>query len=255
MCKKLKNLPLPERVKTAKEKTKRVVDHLIYLLQLHENNAIVLYSPTLSSQIPTSYAANAFNVFQRGLHQFEIVRLCALWDTVDLDKENIPTIIELIDDNDVIESLAQETVSHWRGEGGSILNPSDDPEQHAVEIDMLKLSNERFGNEQAQRARIELHKAIDDSRAILSSSRLVGIMNLRNKHLAHSLSQTRQEKAGPIDCMKYGDEREVLNATLPIVEALYCWVNGCSFSFEDSRKIDRKNAEALWNVCSFNIVS
>jgi hypothetical protein len=43
----------------------------------------VLYSDTLSSQIPTSFAANAFNVFQRGMHQFEIVRLCALWDSWD----------------------------------------------------------------------------------------------------------------------------------------------------------------------------
>ena len=28
---------------------------------------------------------DAFNVFQRGLHQFEIVRLCALWDKPDAD--------------------------------------------------------------------------------------------------------------------------------------------------------------------------
>ncbi len=125
-------LTLPERVKTAKEKTERVVDHLLYLLALHENNAIVLYSPTLSSQIPTSYAANAFNVFQRALHQFEILRLCALWDRAELDKESIPTIIELIDHNDVIESLVQETASHWNGDVGSILNPSDDPDLHAL---------------------------------------------------------------------------------------------------------------------------
>jgi AbiU2 len=245
-------LTLPERVKTAKKKTKRVVDHLLYLLELHENNAIVLYSPTLSSQIPASYAANAFNVFQRGLHQFEIVRLCALWDGADLEKENIPTIIELIDHNDVIESLVQETESHWRGDVGCILNPSDDPDLHALVIDMLKRSN---ANDQAQKARIELRKAIQDSRTILKSPRLQGIMNLRDKHLAHSLSHTRREKAGPIAPMKYGDEREVLNATLPIVEALYCWVNGCSFLFKDSRDIDRENAGALWNVCSFNIVS
>jgi hypothetical protein len=37
------------------------------------------------------------------------------------------------------------------------------------------------------------------------------------------------------------------------VEALYCWVNGTSFSLEDSRKIDRKNANALWEACTFNI--
>jgi hypothetical protein len=67
-----------ERIQAAKEKTERVLEHLLYLLAVHENNAIIVYSDTLSSQIPYSHAANAFDVFQRGLHQFEIVRLCAL---------------------------------------------------------------------------------------------------------------------------------------------------------------------------------
>ena len=83
-----KKMLIPERVEAAKEKTRRVVDHLSYLLELHENNAIVLYSSTLTSQIPESFAANASNVFQRGMHQFEIVRLCALWDRAELTREN-----------------------------------------------------------------------------------------------------------------------------------------------------------------------
>jgi hypothetical protein len=96
--------------------------------------------------------------------------------------------------------------------------------------------------------------AIIDSRTILSLPKLAGIMNIRDKHLAHSLSQTRRQwKAGPVAPMKYCDEREMLLVSLPIVEALFCWVNGKSFSFEDGRKIDRKNATALWTGCTFNI--
>jgi hypothetical protein len=52
-----------KRITEAKRLTKCVVDHLQYLLDIHENNAIVLYSDTLSKQIPKSYAANAFNIF------------------------------------------------------------------------------------------------------------------------------------------------------------------------------------------------
>jgi hypothetical protein len=223
-----KKMSVPERVRIAKEKTERVVDHLHYLLELHENNAIVLYTPTLSQQIPTSFAANAFNVFQQGMHQFEIVRLCALWDRAEPDKENIPTIIELINHPDVIETLAQETASQWPGE--------------------------QFGQDEAQRTRDELRKAIADGRAIIASARYASIMNLRNKHLAHSLYETRKEKeVGPLPPMKYGDEREMLEDTLPIVEALYLWVNVKDLSFQDSREIDRKNAQALWETCRFNI--
>jgi hypothetical protein len=247
-------MSVSERIRLAKEKTKRVVDHLHYLLELHENNAIVLYTSTLSQQIPESFAANAFNVFQQGMHQFEIVRLCALWDSSELEKENIPTIIELIDHPNVIDTLAQETASHWQGMNGEVLNPSDDPEQRAMERQALQRIDEQFGQEQAQRACDELRKAIADSRAIIASGRHASIMNLRDKHLAHSLSTTRREKKGPLPLMKYGDERQMLDASLPIVEALYCWVNGTSLSFEDSRMIDRENAKALWDGCTFTII-
>jgi AbiU2 len=246
---------LHERVQVAKKKTLRLVDHLMYLLELHENNAIVLYSPTLSCQIPPSFAANAFNVFQQGLHQFEIVRLCALWDRAEWEKENIPTVIELIDYPDVIENLAEENASHWKSFGGSLLNPSDDPELRALEAEAVQNANEQFGQEQAAKARTALRKAIIDSRAILESQKFASIMNLRDKHLAHSLSETRRErKVGPLPFVKYGDERDLLEATLPIVEALHCWVNGASLSLQDSREIDRKNAKALWEACTFNII-
>jgi hypothetical protein len=62
----------------------------------------------LSSQIPESYAANAFNVFQQSIHQFEIVRLCALWDSAELEKENIPTVVGLIDDAQVLNIIFDE---------------------------------------------------------------------------------------------------------------------------------------------------
>jgi hypothetical protein len=38
------HMAAPERIQAAKVKTERVVDHLLYLLALHENNAIIVYS-------------------------------------------------------------------------------------------------------------------------------------------------------------------------------------------------------------------
>jgi hypothetical protein len=241
------------RIKAAKDKTARVVEHLLYLVALHENNAIIAYSDKLSSQIPMSYAANAFNVFQRGIHQFEIVRLCALWDRAAEEKENIPTIIELIDDPAIIEALAQETKAYWRNNPPTSINPPQDPEKLKLENKAVQQINEKYGEEQAQKAREQLPKTIADARALSSSPLLIGIMNMRDKHLAHSLSETRREKRGPVQPMKYGDERKVLEDTQPIVQTLYSWVNGIGLSFEDSRKIDREYAQSLWMACAFNI--
>jgi hypothetical protein len=77
-------------------------------------------------------------------------------------------------------------------------------------------------------------------------------MNIRDKHLAHSLETTWREKRDePVQPMKPGDETELLNASMPIFERLYCWVNGKSFSIEDAQKTDQHNAEALWTGCKF----
>jgi hypothetical protein len=249
-----KGLTASERIDLAKAKMTKVLDHFLYVVELHANNSFVVYSSVLASQIPESYAAGAFNVFRSSMHQIEIVRLCAIWDSADPDKENIPTVIELIDNAEIIEMLAEETRSHWAGFGGHVINPSTDPELAAEEQDALKYSNLQFGNGQALKAKTDLLQAIKDARAILSSQRLSSVMNLRDKHLAHSLTTTRREKRAPIQPMKNGDETHLLNASIPIVEGLYCWVNGASFSVLDSQQIDQKNAEALWNSCKFSVL-
>src|SRR5437588_12446059 len=115
----IKDLARPERIRLAKAKMKKVIDHFLYVIELHANNSFVVFSPVLASQIPNSYAANAFNVFQRSMYQIEIVRLCALWDSVDLDKENIPTVVKLIDDDEIIEMLAEETRA---AQAGGLIN-------------------------------------------------------------------------------------------------------------------------------------
>jgi hypothetical protein len=245
---------ITERIELAKAKMEKVLDHFLYVVELHANNSFVVYSRTLASQIPSSYAASAFNVFQRSMHQIEIVRLCAIWDSADADKENIPTVVELIDNEEIIDVLAAEIRGHWTDGGGHLLNPSDDPELAAIEQEAVKISNNQFGDEQALKAKTELMQAINDSRTILSSPRLASVMNLRDRHLAHSLTTTRREKRAPVQPMKYGDETDLLNASVPIVERLYCWVNGKGFSIGDSQGVDQENAEALWKGCKFEVL-
>jgi hypothetical protein len=247
------NLPDQKRIALAKAKMEKVLDHFLNLLALHENNAMVVFSPVLASQIPRSYAANAFNVFQHVMHDFELIRLCALWDSAKDDKESIPTVVQLIDHAPIIDALAEETRSHWVNIGSHHLNPSSDPERRALEEEAIKKSNARFGDQQASNAKAELREAIASARSILSSPRLTALRNHRDKHLAHSLTSTRREKDGPIAPVKYGYETELLDASILIVEKLFCWVNGKSFSIEESRRIDRDCAEALWKGCHFKV--
>ena len=222
------------RIAEAKRVTERLVDHVQYALDIHENNAIVLYSDILSKQISKSYAANAFNVFREAMHQIEIVRICALWDQArveknrtQVDRESILTAVELIDNAAVLEALAQQA-SAGRA-------PPD-------------------GKQRAELAVSKLNDAIRQARDMKKSKKLESIRNLRDKHIGHYLTQTvREIKSGPIEPAKYGDEGSVLDTSISIVEALNSWVNEVSVSFEAAREIDRKCAKALWGECSFRI--
>ena len=148
------------RVEAAKQTTERVVDHLFQLIALHENNAIVVYSDTLALQIPRSYAANAFNVFQQSLYRFEIVRLCALWDRAwpNLSRESIPTVVELIADSNVVDALVEETRSTWT----SRMLPVDpeDPKTDTAVRESLTRFNERPVQEKMAEASDRLKKPI-----------------------------------------------------------------------------------------------
>lgn len=249
------NMTSAERIALVKSKMERVLDHFLYLLELHANNEFVVYSRTLSTQIRDSFAANAFNVFQRSMHQIEIVRLCALWDSADPDKENIPTVVELIADDKIIEDLVEETRGHWaNNQPPHLMNPSPDPDVAANEQQELMAMNASFGDEQAAKAKTGLREAIAKTSAILSSPLHASVMNMRDKHLAHSLTETRREKRGAVAAMRYGDETALLSDSIPIIEALFCWVNGKSFSIADSQEIDRENAQALWHGCKFDVL-
>jgi AbiU2 len=203
------------------------VDHLQYLLDIHENNAIVLYSDALSKQIPKSYAANAFNVFREAMHQIEIVRICALWDQGNtIDRESIMTVVELIDDPKVLDALADQA----RGQ----LPP-------------------QLADQRAAQAVSALKDAIQEARKLRKAERLKSIRDLRNKHVAHYLTEKAEDAENSPAPMKHGDESQVIETSIAVVEALNSYVNGVGLSFEDCRAIDQKCASALWQACTFKI--
>src|SRR5262245_30198081 len=243
-----KHMATGERVEAAKQKTDQVVDHLFQLIALHENNAVVVYSDALALQIPRSYAANAFNVFQQSLYRFEIVQLCALWDRAwpDLSRESIPTIVELIADSNVIDALVEETRSTWSS--GILPVDSEDPKIDVALRESLTRLNQRPVQEKAAEVSDGLKKSIALGRKIENSAVLRSVRKLRDKHM----SQTFQEKE-TAEPMQYGDERELLFGSIQLVETLQLWVNGTSIDFDKSRQIARKSVEALWKHCTFDI--
>jgi hypothetical protein len=226
------NLTVEERVALAKQRTEKVVDHLRESILMHEANAIVVYSPTLAKQIPTSYAAHAFIQFQRSMHFFEIVRLCALWDPASRDRESVPTVVQLVDRPNVKKELAARIHSHW----------AQRPEW-----------DQKFGAERATRDIELLERTIERAREVQTSERLRSVKTMRDESLAHSLTATRLENREPVAPMKYGDERWLFDESLAVVDGLHTVINGSNFMWENARETARRNSRTLWEGCRFTI--
>jgi hypothetical protein len=226
-----------------------------FLMNIHETNQIVLYSDMLSRQIRKSHTANSYNDFTRVLLEIEIVRLCSLWDPPERDAFSIPTVVGLIDHDDVIEQIARQAGDGWRAINGNILftDETDD------EREQIRQAVAAYGERDAQREHEKISSlargTIQDALSIRDSSMLTSVINFRNKHVAHATDITRLErKAGPVPLPKTGDESVLLEQTLKIVGNLDLCVRYVSFSWEDSKEIGRRNAEALWNGVTINVL-
>ena len=98
-----------------------------------------------------------------------------------------------------------------------------------------------------------MHEAIAKANVVKTSPRLRSVINIRDKHLAHSLAQTASERNGAVDPMRYGDGPCLLKETIKIVDGLHIGINGEGFQWEDAREMARRDAEALWKSCTFAV--
>jgi len=253
----VEELTTGDRIAAAKKCVEKVVGHVLHSIALHENNEVFIYSEVISSQIPESFAANAFNLTRDALFRYSLIRLCAVWDhDLGEEAETIPRVVNLISNRSVISALMQETCSQWPTQplpnSKAIKNPAEsDSEGHSNWT-----FTDNFGRQQGAKAGRQLRSAVRSANAIIASQELRSIKNFRDKHIAHALSATRKEKAiGPIPLPARRAEIDLLKTTVDLVHTFYCWVNGTDFDFETSFEIRQRHAEALWKGCTVQPLS
>jgi hypothetical protein len=229
----VKGLPADERLTHARETLERINNIAHFLNALHETNQIVVNTDTLRKQVDVSYAANAYNNFHRALQEIEVVRLCSLWDRGEKDAFSIPTVIDLIDNDDVIAFM-----SRFAGE-------------------TRRSIGEREERQERRRICVLTRRAIQETREILGSETLKHVVNFRNKHIAHATALTRREREEgnvPLPSPNIGDETVLLDRTLNILERLDLCVRGRSFNWKESQKIAKRNAEYLWHGVTIKVL-
>jgi hypothetical protein len=160
--------------------------------------------------------------------------------------------VELVDSEAVIELVLQETRAQHAHVGSGTIKEVDEADAPHV-LDAVKEVQQKFRQEQAQRAAVELKTVIKQTRDLRKSDMMRSMRLLRDQRLAHNLVESDAQNVIEISPMKYGDERKILEQTLTIVETLYRWINSTGISFSHSREMDRKCAEGLWKACTFSV--
>jgi hypothetical protein len=231
----LRDLTANERVKRAESKTNILIDRISNIINLNEQNKIIVHSDILSKQIPISYAANSFNLFQKSIQLYEIIRLCALWDCAAEDRVSIPTIVALIDDDDVMSILRQNTASNWTK--NELINHT------------------QFGAEQAEKASRGLKRTIKYAKIVTKSNKFELIKDFRDIHIAHNLSLSNKENAG-IDTKNptIASVETLYGITLKLSNYLHIGINNAGYTFDASKEMYRSHAELLWTGCTFKVL-
>jgi hypothetical protein len=249
----IEKLSTEERANLAKERIRTVAEQVYGLLQVHESNRILLYTSTVSSKIPRSFAANTFNLTKECLFRYQVIRLCALWDN-DSGKEraSLPVVAALIRDRRVRKLIACDRYSSRTAIKPRLLNPDPDPDLLNAQFRMNERIQERRGRTDARKALRGLRRCIRDIDKVEVSERLRSLRDFRNKHVAHCL-QANATEVHSTNTLAYGQEEELLELTLRLVDQLALDLVDTNHCWETTKDYARRCASELWQNISFAI--
>jgi hypothetical protein len=248
-----------ERIKLAKEKVDRLVDATLNVMRQRASNEIVLYTDAISKQVGRSYAAHAYSSLQRAMFEHELVTLCALWDAVPevkkvRDRDSIPAVLFLVDDENVMRELAAETRNAYLGKGFHELATSEDEETRRQIHQAIARSRANFADEQARKARKWLADAIELGRQTSEGDMLKAARHYRDHMIAHVLSRRLEKARAPERVAKYGDEKALFDITTKVVDWLHLGVNGTDFAWELAQENEKRYAEAFWRGVTVKVL-
>lgn len=219
--KKIDLMPPEKRLELAQDKTRRLLDFAISNMVSYANSQHLVYSDTISKQIPKSYAANAFKALQHDLMQFQVIKVCRVWENLDLDGYNFKTIEYLIDDLAVKRLIYELHIQNYISFSSSVANNN------------------------ASTVLTFLGRFQRSIKHVLESSELANVQNFRHK-LAHNIEQTSSEKQLVVPNPKVQNLIWLAKKTVINIERLNRILRSSNFDWRSSGNISRKYANALW---------
>ncbi|WP_425043821.1 hypothetical protein [Primorskyibacter sp. S87] len=239
-------------IQRAKGYTDQLVNLVIAAAAANENTRHVVYSRHLAEQIPRSYAANAFRELQDSLLYYSVVRACALFDRAGNDKVSLHTVINAFPNKRAVKKVARERkFSHINQGEPRSWTPEEDPELQELLRQHWRQEFERRGN----RAEQVTYKQLRVAKKIIDRAERLFIANhlrpFRDNFIAHNISE--EARAGGKVSFVLGMEDKAVQYAKCAVDLLHQALNGTGFDWDGLEKMQKRNAEELWNNLSFKL--
>lgn len=146
------------------ERAKKIIHHLTQemdaMLLRQATNDQVVYSDTVSSKIPVSNAAHAFNLLREDLHAYAVIRLLAVWDPADHNSLALPAAIELLDDDGVVQALERDVHDLYANSRPAVLNRTREEEEEAAVQEIIQQIQLREAVERSEKNTLMVREAL-----------------------------------------------------------------------------------------------
>jgi hypothetical protein len=194
-----------EKLLIAKHRFRMLSNVLLDVLELNEQKKAF----KASSLYKLRRRNEAIGLLYETIANYEIAQICRLWDDFDPNGFSIPTMLSLLDSEEVRR----------------LLDMKETEQSHAV-VEFSQLSAEVRRDFLKQ----YFEPAVEDAIKVINSEELERVKNYRHKYIAHPVFSTRQERKKNIDDPKQSDIEYCVQMAMSIILVLQ---NGLLLSFPD----------------------
>lgn len=238
------------------EKKLAALREAIKLVANDVTRSIALYQMYLGSNseavieaLSDTEGAFGFNVVRNALFFELVITLTRIHDSGRADNASIDNIMSLAADWRVRKRLMDQAVEAYRERGVTIAATRDrrlSKEERAKLEEELRSWAERKRDEEALLEADKVAEWLDEAFALYEKlqqeAARKALRKLRNWHFAHQALEGKRHGA------KYGDEKRLLDITVPLFEKIALAVEGTDYGLPHGEEAWEGRAEAFWQM-------
>jgi hypothetical protein len=206
----------------------------------------IIADKALSTRMKVENKVVGFNRIGETLYWAFVQQLVKIWD--DRDRQGRTVSIRKVLDELVrykIVSELEEIHCRWTWPHGEL-----------PDAEILKQIRNQEEAELRDDFRVRFPALVQSGQQMLSSEKLTAYRKVRNRLIAHTETKRSDGKVQRFDIrdlqLKFGEERQLLAATIEMVHEMQSLIQGVDFDWSSLRSLYTKDVFAFWEIDSLD---